>query len=79
MYILFKKLLHFSLSIFSFFEDQPTDLLDKKVKTVFVYRNIKDLAVSYYHHHTRFEEYKYKDSFSHYIRRFVAGLGEQIS
>ncbi|CAG5116568.1 unnamed protein product [Candidula unifasciata] len=57
-----------------FFEDQPTDLFNKKVKVVFVYRNIKDLAVSYYHHHTRFPEYKYQDTFTHYIRRFVAGL-----
>uniref|UniRef100_A0A0B6ZEC0 Sulfotransferase domain-containing protein n=1 Tax=Arion vulgaris TaxID=1028688 RepID=A0A0B6ZEC0_9EUPU len=57
-----------------FFEDQPSDLLKKNVKVVFVYRNIKDLAVSYYHHHTRFQEYKYNDSFTHYIRRLVSGL-----
>lgn len=47
----------------------------KNLKVVFVYRNVKDLAVSYYHHHIRFPEYKYHDTFTHYIRRFAAGLG----
>ncbi|BFZ07071.1 hypothetical protein BsWGS_10107 [Bradybaena similaris] len=57
-----------------FFEDQPRDVFVKNLKVVFVYRNVKDLAVSYYHHHIRFPEYKYQDTFTHYIRRFAAGL-----
>ncbi|RUS72297.1 hypothetical protein EGW08_019943 [Elysia chlorotica] len=58
----------------AFFDEQPSDLKTKGVKVVFVYRNIKDVAVSYYYHHTRDKTYKYSGTFSQYLQRFESGL-----
>ncbi|KAK3802739.1 hypothetical protein RRG08_002001 [Elysia crispata] len=58
----------------AFFDEQPADLKTKGLKIVFVYRNIKDVAVSYYHHHTRDKTYKYSGTFSQYLQRFESGL-----
>ncbi|XP_005110478.1 sulfotransferase 6B1 [Aplysia californica] len=58
-----------------FFENQPKDLLRKRVKTVLLYRNPKDVAVSFFHHHTRLQNYCYTGrDFPSYLHRFVDGL-----
>lgn len=57
------------------FENQPKDVLDKKIKVVFVYRNPKDVAVSFYHHHKKIDEYQYSEpDFASYLPRFTDGL-----
>ncbi|XP_005110989.1 sulfotransferase 1C2 [Aplysia californica] len=57
-----------------FFDKLPSDLLKGNVKMVFVYRNPKDIAVSFYHHHSRLKSYGYEGKFSNYIKRFASGL-----
>ncbi|XP_005110477.1 amine sulfotransferase [Aplysia californica] len=59
----------------AFFEQQPKDILKKGVKVIHVYRNPKDVAVSYFYHNSRIPAYKYSNSdFSKYLPRFVDGL-----
>ncbi|XP_012946645.1 sulfotransferase 6B1 [Aplysia californica] len=55
------------------FDRLPRDLLKGKMKLVLLYRNPKDIAVSFYHHHTRLPYYRYEGPFSSYIKRFAAG------
>ncbi|XP_055863260.1 sulfotransferase 1A1-like [Biomphalaria glabrata] len=52
---------------------QPRDLVDKKIKTVFFYRNPKDVAVSFFNHHRKFKDYDYKGTFNNYLQRLVQG------
>ncbi|CAL1541549.1 unnamed protein product [Lymnaea stagnalis] len=61
------------------FNMQPRDLLAKKVKTVFIYRNFKDVAVSFYHHHTGIHDYEYNGDFGSHLKRWVAGLTDSGS
>ncbi|XP_035828780.1 amine sulfotransferase-like [Aplysia californica] len=44
-----------------FFENQPKDILKKGVKVIHVYRNPKDVAVSFFYHHNRIPPYEYKN------------------
>ncbi|XP_055861146.1 sulfotransferase 1A2-like isoform X1 [Biomphalaria glabrata] len=55
------------------FDMQPKDLLVKKPKVVFVYRNFKDVAVSFYHHHCGIHEYEYNGDFDSYLKRWSSG------
>lgn len=57
-------------------DSQPRDLVDGKVKVVFFYRNPKDVAVSFFHHHRRFKDYAYSGSFDNYLKRLVQGKGK---
>ncbi|CAL1539120.1 unnamed protein product [Lymnaea stagnalis] len=57
-----------------FFDVQPKDLLAKKLKVVLVYRNPKDVAVSYFHHVKRMEHfYSYEGDFNAFLKRFAEG------
>ena len=38
------------------------------MKLLFIYRNPKDVAVSFYNHHFKFPEYEYTGQFSDYLR-----------
>lgn len=53
----------------------PTDIVDKKCKIVFVDRNPKDVAVSFYHLHLKIFPYEYKGKWENYVYRFLDGLG----
>ncbi|CAL1543904.1 unnamed protein product [Lymnaea stagnalis] len=54
-------------------DGQPRDLIEKRVKTVFFYRNPKDVAVSFFNHHRKFKDYDYKGNFNNYINRLIQG------
>jgi len=49
------------------FDQLPEGVREGKVKLLFVYRNPKDTAVSFYHHHCKFPEYEYQGKFSDYL------------
>lgn len=53
------------------FHEMPTDILKGQTKLVFIYRNPKDIAVSYYHHHRKIERYAYTGKFCHFLKRFA--------
>ena len=56
------------------FDQLPQKVQDGKVKLLFVYRNPKDVAVSFYNHHVKFHEYEYQGKFSDYLSGlFLAG------
>ncbi|CAG5124238.1 unnamed protein product [Candidula unifasciata] len=58
-----------------FFEVQPKDMLRKRVKVAFIYRNPKDVVVSYYHHVKRLNDYyEYTGDFKSFLVRFAEGL-----
>ncbi|XP_005108957.1 sulfotransferase 1C4 [Aplysia californica] len=63
-----------------FFDEQPlSEMIAKGVKVIFVYRNLKSVATSFYHHHTRFQEYNYSATFDNYLSRFLDGLVDNDS
>ncbi|XP_012935470.1 sulfotransferase family cytosolic 1B member 1, partial [Aplysia californica] len=55
-------------------EHMPADLMKGKAKIVFVYRNPKDVAVSFFHHFKGFSAYCLEGNFSNFLKRFVQGL-----
>lgn len=57
------------------FSDLPTDFIVKKCKIVYVLRNIKDVAVSFYNHHVRLLDYEYSGTWRSYLSRFLHGKG----
>ncbi|XP_070206124.1 sulfotransferase 1B1-like [Littorina saxatilis] len=48
-------------------------LLNVRSKIVFMLRNAKDTAVSFYHHHLKLPEYEYKGSWADYLDLFLTG------
>ena len=51
-------------------------LLNLRCKIVFMLRNAKDTAVSFYHHHLKLPEYEYKGDWANYLDLFLAGKGK---
>lgn len=51
------------------------DLLRMRAKIVFILRNPKDVAVSFYHHHLKLPEYEYRGSWAAYLHLFLTGNG----
>lgn len=47
----------------------------QKCKIVYVLRNIKDVAVSFYNHHVRLLDYEYSGTWRSYLSRFLHGKG----
>ncbi|KAJ8308662.1 hypothetical protein KUTeg_013536, partial [Tegillarca granosa] len=56
-----------------FFHQLPTDTLTKKPKLVFIQRNPRDIAVSFYHHHKKIVMYNYDGKWENYFNRFLNG------
>ncbi|KAK7089003.1 sulfotransferase 1A1-like [Littorina saxatilis] len=56
-----------TLNTHLFLRQLPKKIQDGKVKLLFVYRNPKDVAVSFYNHHVKFPEYEYQGSFHDYL------------
>nr|KAG5688893.1 hypothetical protein BaRGS_016461 [Batillaria attramentaria] len=50
-----------------FFRQLPPAVHVGKCKLCFIYRNPKDVAVSFYNHHYKFPEYEYKGTWSDYL------------
>ncbi|KAL8611072.1 hypothetical protein ACOMHN_064363 [Nucella lapillus] len=49
------------------FHQLPQKVQDGKAKIIFLYRNPKDVAVSFYNHHRKIHEYEYQGEFSDYL------------
>ena len=50
-----------------YFHQLPKKVQDGKVKLLFIYRNPKDVAVSFYNHHLKLPEYEYSGKFADYF------------
>ena len=60
----------------------PANLLPKlwqNGKLIYIYRNAKDCAVSFYHHQRRYTNGKYQHGFERYAKDFIKGKGELFS
>ncbi|XP_030157463.1 sulfotransferase 1A1 isoform X5 [Lynx canadensis] len=53
----------------------PQTLLDQKVKVVYVARNAKDVAVSYYHFYRMAKVHPDPDTWDSFLEKFMAGEG----
>lgn len=51
----------------------PKDIRDKKVKIVFVVRNPKDAAVSFYNVMTGVKHYEYEGKLSNWLPLYIRG------
>lgn len=58
------------------FCDIPRDFVEKKCKIIYILRNPKDGAVSFYNHHVRLLDYEYSGTWRSYLPRFLSGRGE---
>ncbi|KAK6178005.1 hypothetical protein SNE40_012851 [Patella caerulea] len=59
------------------FSDLPTDLAVKKPKIIYIRRNPKDVAVSFYNHCYRISElYDYKGEYKDFLELFINGTVE---
>ncbi|KAL8566299.1 hypothetical protein ACOMHN_028956 [Nucella lapillus] len=62
------------------FHQLPQTVQDGKVKILLIYRNPKDVAVSYYNHHRKCHSYEYHGEFSDYLPGlFLAGKIDNAS
>ncbi|PVD36737.1 hypothetical protein C0Q70_03725 [Pomacea canaliculata] len=55
------------------FNQLPQEVHKGQNKILFIYRNPKDVAVSFYNHHVKFPEYEYSGKFSDYLTLFLNG------
>lgn len=51
----------------------PQDFKKKQCKIVYILRNPKDVAVSFFNHHTRLLDYEYTGDWKEYLPRFIDG------
>jgi len=49
------------------------DALDKRLKCIFVARNPKDVAVSFFNHSRNLSMYQYTGKFENYLQMFMRG------
>ncbi|XP_050397613.1 sulfotransferase 1B1 [Patella vulgata] len=56
------------------FDRLPSDVKSKKPKIVYIRRNPKDVAVSFYHHTRKLEHYHYDGKFKDYLPLFCDGV-----
>ncbi|KAJ8309089.1 hypothetical protein KUTeg_013963 [Tegillarca granosa] len=52
----------------------PIEMIKNKCRIIFVDRNPKDVAVSFYHHHLKAATYEYEGKWENYVYRFLNGL-----
>ena len=58
-----------------YFRHLPRDFKNRKCKILYMIRNPKDIAVSFYNHHYKILEYEYSGTWEHYLPRFLKGEG----
>ncbi|XP_033748045.1 sulfotransferase family cytosolic 1B member 1-like [Pecten maximus] len=51
----------------------PEDFKRKQCKIVYILRNPRDVAVSFFNHHTRLLDYEYSGDWQQYLPRFIEG------
>ncbi|XP_061172334.1 sulfotransferase 1B1-like [Saccostrea echinata] len=56
-----------------YFKYLPKDFFDKKCKILYIIRNPKDIAVSFYNHHRKLLEYEFDGAWEDYLKRFIKG------
>ncbi|XP_078313949.1 sulfotransferase 1B1-like isoform X1 [Crassostrea virginica] len=56
-----------------YFQHLPKDLFAKRCKIVYILRNPKDIAVSYYNHHKKLLMYEFDGPWDNYFQRFMQG------
>ncbi|KAL3857294.1 hypothetical protein ACJMK2_011979 [Sinanodonta woodiana] len=56
-----------------YFRMLPEDFVKRKCKIVYILRNPKDVAVSFFNHHFKVLEYEYSGKWENYIHRFLTG------
>ena len=61
------------------FEQFPAEVTVTKPKLVLLYRDPKDVAVSFYHLHRTGPWYEYKGQFGNWITLFMEGKGESVN
>ncbi|KAL3857301.1 hypothetical protein ACJMK2_011983 [Sinanodonta woodiana] len=61
------------LNCHMYFRMLPEDFVKRKCKIVYILRNPKDVAVSFYNHHFKLLEYGYSGKWENYIHRFLKG------
>ena len=57
------------------YDDLPKDFRTKRCKLIYILRNVKDVAVSFFHHHTSLVDYGYNGKWENYLKRFLEGKG----
>ena len=57
------------------FRHLPKDFKNRKCKILYMIRNPKDVAVSFYNHHSKVMEYQYSGTWEHYLPRYIKGDG----
>lgn len=60
-----------------YFRHLPQEILEKKNKIIFVNRNPKDVAVSYYHHCQYSVDYK--GTFTQFLDFFMSERGDHVT
>ncbi|KAL3857300.1 hypothetical protein ACJMK2_011982 [Sinanodonta woodiana] len=56
-----------------YFRMLPEDFVKRKCKIVYILRNPKDVAVSFFNHHFKLLEYEYSGKWENYFHRFFKG------
>ncbi|XP_060074359.1 sulfotransferase 1B1-like [Ylistrum balloti] len=56
-----------------YFEYLPKDFAKRKCKIVYAMRNPKDVAVSFFNHHSKILEYEFSGTWEHYVDRYLKG------
>ncbi|KAK3084922.1 hypothetical protein FSP39_021506 [Pinctada imbricata] len=55
------------------YQDLPKDFREKHCKMIYLLRNVKDVAVSFFHHHCKLIDYTYSGKWENYLKRFIDG------
>lgn len=61
-----------------YFHHLPNDFIRRKCKIIYILRNPKDVAVSFYNHHSRIREYEYNGNWNVYLPRLIKGQGKLL-
>ena len=59
-----------------YFKYLPEDFRRRRCKILYILRNPKDAAVSFYNHHSKIKEYEYDGQWDSYLRRYIKGDGK---
>ncbi|OWF35183.1 sulfotransferase 1 family member D1-like [Mizuhopecten yessoensis] len=56
-----------------YFEYLPKDFAKRRCKIIYAMRNPKDVAVSFFNHHSKICEYEFSGTWENYVQRFLKG------
>ena len=61
-----------------YFKYLPEDFRRRRCKILYILRNPKDVAVSFYNHHSKITVYDYDGPWDSYLRRYIKGDGKCV-